>query len=539
MKLRSLLGAGMAWALSLASPSPAAAEPVAGLNMGAPVWNGVLAKDALAASIATGAPQIRVNFRLDKWSAPSDATKHDGRTFFEAYDVVVDAITSQGLEVYGLLSDELVRIGPKDPGFDDAWVPNALAVVERYRDRVRVWETINEPNNWDETQTPRMPPAAFARAHAKLYGAVKADHAGDPCWDVTLVTGPLFSFDGTTGTDYLAEAIAAGRANGPWKAFVNATGRDPVDGVGYHAYVAQGPGTTSVAAATNANLDALRAMLSARGLADRRVWLSEVGFRADVLGGEGQAERLDATFDALAARTDVAAAHWFTVADFGAGESWGLFAGGCAAGQQRPAHARFLARAKRHAPALAARIAVDAPTSVAATAVTPVKVTVTNLGKETWPAGGSVRLGAAAGCPSASAVNELPWAPSASGYARSTTDARVPLPRAVAQGESIVLDVALAPAASGGRLAMRMVKEGEAWFGATASVKLAVASDGPSNTTPPPTATEVVAPRPAPSAPYATDAGCRTSALSSSSPTSWLPLLFAVGIVLVFVRRSA
>jgi beta-glucosidase/6-phospho-beta-glucosidase/beta-galactosidase len=97
--------------------------------------------------VGTGAAHVRVNFRLDEWKSPTDATKVNGKTFFEAYDGITEAITSQGLEVYGLLNDELVSSGaPGSTELEDPYAANALAVVDRYKDRVRVWETLNEPN---------------------------------------------------------------------------------------------------------------------------------------------------------------------------------------------------------------------------------------------------------------------------------------------------------------------------------------------------------------------------------------------------------
>ena len=65
--------------------APRAEAQTAGINMGAPVSNGVLAMDAAEASTLTGAAHVRVNFILDKWSSPTDQTRYGGKTFFEAY----------------------------------------------------------------------------------------------------------------------------------------------------------------------------------------------------------------------------------------------------------------------------------------------------------------------------------------------------------------------------------------------------------------------------------------------------------------------
>lgn len=463
-----------------------ASAQTAGINMGAPVWNGEVSRGALAAATGTGAAHVRVNFRLDAWSAPGDTTKVKGRTFFEAYDEIVDAITSQGLEVYGLLNDELAPGLGNGEAFEAAYAANALAVIDRYKDRVRVWETINEPNDYAGGTSARFTPAAFASAHARVYDAVKRAHAGDACWDVTIVTGPLFSFDGVSASDYLDATIAAGRAGGRWKTLREALGRDPIDGVGYHVYVAQGPDSpaSEVGASAGANLAAIRSVIDEYALGDKKVWISEIGYRLPLFDEAGQAARVDTLFAALGARSDVASIQWFTIGDFG-GEGWGLFGGSFAAKDRRPSYDRFVAQAKAHAPALAAKLEVWLPPKIAAGATAIAKVKATNLGMSTWRASDDVRIGAASGCPSAWAVNAIAWQPAAvDGYASSATDARRFLGSgAIAQGASVTVDVpVVAPSSIGKqRFAARMVKEGLAWFGSTAvaDVEIVPASSAP------------------------------------------------------------
>ncbi|MDB5214949.1 MAG: hypothetical protein JWO86_2876 [Myxococcaceae bacterium] len=474
----------------VAAPLPARAQ-TAGINMGAPVYDGVVATDAVTAVIGTGAAHVRVNFRLDQWKSPTDPSKVNGKTFFEAYDGIIDAITSQGIEVYGLLNDELVSSGaPGTTELEDSYAANVLAVVDRYKDRVRVWETINEPNNYSPgTQLSRFSAAAFARAHARAYDVVKMQHPGDACWDVKMVTGPLFSFDGTSASDYFDATIAAGRAGGTWKAIRDALGHDPIDDVGYHLYVAQGPDSAApeVAASAGANLAAMNGVLAKYGIAGKKFWISEIGFRLPLFDQAGQAARLDTTFEALGApsRSDIASIQWFTIADFG-GEGWGLYGASFAAKDQRLSHARFVAQAKAFAPALAARLEVVVPKQALPGSKVLAKVKATNLGKTTWNTASGIRLGAASGCPSAWSVNDATWSPATSdGYATSPTDARRFLPpsSSVAQGDSVMLEVPvvmpLLPASSQ-HFAVRMVQEGVAWFGATASADIEVtdAADG-------------------------------------------------------------
>lgn len=481
--------------LAVSAVAADANAQTAGINMGAPVWNGVVAVDAMQAAVSTGAPHVRVNFRLDDWKSPSDPG------FFAAYDQIIDGITSNGLEVYGLLSDELAPEHDRlSPEFAEQYVKFATAVIDRYKDRVRVWETINEPNDWAGGTSARFPAATFADVHGKLYSAVKVAHPGDACWDVKIVTGPLFSFDGNSSASYLADVINAGRAGGGWKGVRDVLGKDPIDDVGYHIYVAQGTDSSEgdVGTSAGANLDSLKSVLAARGLGDKKIWISEIGYQAELLGDEGQATRLDSTFAALGARGDVASIQWFTIGDFG-GLGWGLHKeGSFAAKDRRPAYEKFVNQAKAYAPELAAKLVVELPKQVEIGKPVVAKVTATNLGKHAW--GDDVRVGAASGCPAAWSINGWAWSPAAGeGYAKSLTDARRFLPKGktVAQGESITVDVALAtPAALGKqRFAARMLEEGVAWFGATASADVDVvpagtivppgeAPGGPGGTTP-------------------------------------------------------
>lgn len=466
-----------------------ACADVAGINLGAPVWDGVAAEEALQASIATGAHYVRVNFRLDQWSAPGDATLHGGKTWFQVYDHVVDAITSHGLEVYGLLNDEVThgfsRADLSGSAFEDAYAESSLAIVDRYKDRVRVWETINEPNDYAGATSARVPPDAFARLHARLYDEIKRAHAGDACWDVRVVTGPLFSFDDASSADYLDRTIAAGRAGGRWKAVRDALGHDPIDGIGYHLYVAQGSGSpaSDVGAKGGANLDAIDAVLAKYGITGAQEWVSEIGWRVPDVDEAMQAARVDEMFAAFGAREGVASLMWFSIQDF-PGNDWGLYRStGFGDADARPSRGKLLAQVTVHAPALAARLEVTLPASVVAGSKVLAKLKATNLGTEAWTRDALVRLGAAAGCPSAAATNGWTWDDpgASSGYVKSAADARVFLAAgaSVAQGESASFDVALtAPKSPGSaRFAARMVREGLAWFGATARADVTVTAE--------------------------------------------------------------
>src|SRR6185503_2239806 len=69
---------------------------------------------------ATGTTWARLNFRLDVWSAPDDVTRRGPQmlTWFEAYDRLVDELTSHGVQVYGQIGAESVP-GGGEPDSDD------------------------------------------------------------------------------------------------------------------------------------------------------------------------------------------------------------------------------------------------------------------------------------------------------------------------------------------------------------------------------------------------------------------------------------
>lgn len=122
----------------------------------------------------TGSSWVRVNFILGPWLAPDDPTPHgaEGLTWFETYDRIIDSYLEQGVRIYGLIGLEAVRI-PDGIGdhraylqteeYTNLYVTNWIRILEHFRDRVRVVESINEPNDWAGGSSAIFPPSAFAR----------------------------------------------------------------------------------------------------------------------------------------------------------------------------------------------------------------------------------------------------------------------------------------------------------------------------------------------------------------------------------------
>ena len=453
----------------------------AGLDVGHVVDNGDV-HDVYAIVDSTGAGWVRINMRLDAWDAPDDPTPHgpDQLTYFAAYDRAIDAYLARGIQVYALINHESVSsaLDHNSPEWIALYVQNAVKIVDHFKDRVRTYEIINEPNDYAGGTSARFTTMAFAKILQDTYLAVKHDagHISDRCWQVDLVSGPLFSFDGNDSASYLADAYAIGRGQLAWDYTHQVTGSYPLDGVGYHMYVAQGSdsATGDVATEMAANLGALWNVVTTNEGADtpKRVWVSEYGWRADAVGAAEQAARMQTGFAEMNQLGYVAGAVYFDFQDF-PGNEWGVYD---SVGARRPSADMLASLAEANLPAHGAIVTGVQMPALAPGAVGDVIVTLANHGSSTWSDGW--RLGAAPGCPDAAATNAVTWAP-VDGYANSVTDARVFLPMNVAPGASIDLHVPIvAPAAEGQYVfAARMVHEGVTWFGGTASGVLTVTAD--------------------------------------------------------------
>lgn len=452
----------------------------AGIDVGH-VVDGAVLHDNVDIVDSTGVGWVRINMRLDDWTSPDDDTRRgpEQLTWFEAYDRVVDAYLARGIAVYALINDEAVSTTLEhgsDPWIE-VYVQNAVKIVDHFKNRIRVYEIINEPNDYAGGSSARFSPRAFAKILQDTYLAVKHDagHTGDRCWQVQLVSGPLFSFDGAPSADYLAQAYSIGKSELAWDYTHEVTGSYPLDGIGYHVYVAQGLDSPASEArdATAANLDAVWNVVAANEgeATGKQLWISEYGWRADWVGDGGQAERMAEGFAAMKDSGRVAAAMYFNLQDF-PGAAYGIYDDG---GQRRISADMLKELADGNRPDDGARI-VGVTVPVLAPGATGVAiVTVENRGASTWS--GDIRLGAASGCPDAAATNDVDWVPGAdAGYASDRVDARVFVPAAVATGGVVEIRVPIrAPEAEGSyTFAARMVHEGVAWFGPTATGVLVV-----------------------------------------------------------------
>lgn len=349
----SLVFSGGRWVPAGAGPLPLTAMAVDGNAIFRPDGSLDLDPDAIA---ATGTRVVRVNWTRGPWSGPSDSALFQGRTWFQAVDQLVDSLGARGVAVYGLLNDELTTTDHeylrdmRDPTSARAWIETFAgaceAAIGHLRDRVRVFEIVNEPNEWGGGSNPRVSAYWEALILKRVYERVRLAHPGDPAWQVTLVSGPLFTFSQESGADYLRSLYANGKSHHGWDDVRARSGSYPLDGIGAHLYLVQeaSHGPADVAPAFKQRLDLLAGVVSAADpeASAKRFWLSEIGWESGNGGERHQADMLEATFNALGGDARVALGVWFCAHDF-PGSTWGLVD----SGHRKEAFDRFHAVATR------------------------------------------------------------------------------------------------------------------------------------------------------------------------------------------------
>lgn len=332
-----------AYASSVSFDDESAAK--VGLDMNQPVGDdGSVGSNADPARIAnTGARWVRVNFIGD---------------YFAQYDSIVNGLLAKGLKIYMLVGaqatsdpgDLLRWESSPDPAAAEQWISDYAAkfvqVVDHFKDRVRVFETFNEPNDWAGGWTHKVHPYWMAKILQEVYLNTKHfnGHASDSAWQVRIISGPLFSFDGTTAADYLSDVYWYGRNVLAWDWTREQTGSYPLDGIGYHIYVAQDSSQLSeVEWRVKKHLDEIWGVVSAYEGAgtSKRLWISEIGWPSG--SSEWfQAQALTRGMGVLKSDARVALACWFSLQDFPGGD-WGLFRSDWS---PKAAHAAFQAVAK-------------------------------------------------------------------------------------------------------------------------------------------------------------------------------------------------
>ncbi len=180
--------------------------------------------------------------------------------------------------------------------------------------------------------TAQVEPYWFARMLKEIYLSVKINdgHSSDPSWQVTLVSGPLFTHDLDNGASYLSQVYQKGLSDAGWGAFRTQYGTYPLDGIGVHIYVKQGPNTeAAVTSGINTNLNATWAVIAnyEGSNTPKKFWISEFGWNTAAVSESEQARNLTLAFNLFKNDSRVQMANWFQISDFGSTNKWGLFRG--------------------------------------------------------------------------------------------------------------------------------------------------------------------------------------------------------------------
>lgn len=337
--------------LVMISSSSLASDPLVGVNVGAPIWNGnILFTNALAADIASsGCRQIRVNFRIDgnqTWT-PGHLAK---------YDQIIDTAVAHNLEVTGIIAYESIA------GTQAEWNANynttgtnpyineladiAWLLIDRYKDDVKLFEIWNEPSCWStppgNTLTPGcfyIYPNIYANLLAEIYYEVTAQGGANYFTNngISLISGGLFAHDIaplTTAMDYMNQVYGQ---TGIWSAFQANTGRQyPWDYFGYHFYLNQGSAVSI--SELNQYFNIVRFNKSQAG-DNTDFMVTEFGWNTSAVSTQIQADNLTATYNWMRTQPDIRTAHWYQWNNGDGG--WGLT---FSIGDHKPSYFAFAAQ---------------------------------------------------------------------------------------------------------------------------------------------------------------------------------------------------
>ncbi len=235
------------------------------------------------------------------------------------------------------------------------WLNRARLIVNRYGESIAAYEVLNEPNRLGEASHDAIPAMIVARLQTRFYTLFRHDdsHApGNQAWrdNVQIILGGLQpagrgeagDYGYLSDRDYLRQIYESD----DFQRYYAQYERFPLDGLGYHPYPMEIrknlteheqarllPTLTSQrapphleAASQHAHdialihlhLDRVRAVLAEVGDPQVPFWITEIGYNAGYLHHDeyGQADFLQAVYQGLAPREDVARVFWFKYEDF-------------------------------------------------------------------------------------------------------------------------------------------------------------------------------------------------------------------------------
>ncbi len=286
----------------------------------------------------TGVAWLRLNLVLGPWSGPTDQTPHQGRTWAETYQALIDPYLSQGMQIYGLIGHESVRTGVGDvfrqsreqtPDRNRAeqylaeYVDNFEEIVKLFQGKINVFESFNEPDDWHGSDRNWIHPSWFAVLLDQVYRRVKIQLGMQ---NVRLVSGPLqgLELNGNAAVHYLRQTYQYGREHLGW-------GQDnhpyPFDDVGYHIYLKEGltgdwaSQESAVRHMYREYVDGILGVIQQfEGTGhNKQLYISEIGWHSHNNSPEAlafQVQNMNLALDLLVNDPAIAVAIWFCTEDF-------------------------------------------------------------------------------------------------------------------------------------------------------------------------------------------------------------------------------
>jgi len=273
----------------------------------------------------SGASWVRLNFIV---TSQQSGTSDPG--FVSMYQSIINAYNSSGIRIYGLIGSEAVKQGydrNNPSAFVQPFVSAASDIISRWQDKIPVFELFNEPNDYAGGNSAQMTPYWFAKLLQSVY-----EQKYYQKWSALLISGPLFSFDGTDASDYLYQTYFQGMTTLAWDWFHQNAGTYPLDGIGYHIYTTQGstdPVTVTNGLVKNLNgiwkngIVAGESIRASDPNPSKSIWVSEFGWGSNNIGEDGQASNLNVALTVFQGNSHVACSMWFTMRDWST-QGWGL-----------------------------------------------------------------------------------------------------------------------------------------------------------------------------------------------------------------------
>jgi len=284
----------------------------------------------------TCTPCVRVNFILSQ-----AFNSVDDPNFLGTYNQIINNFINHNIRVYALVGHEAVKTwvgnllsfeNPQDPNSTNNWineyVNNFTKIVLYFKDRIKVFESINEPNAYiAQINSYWIHPKWFAKVLQDIYISLKINNN---IKDVYLISGPLLTDDISKGDKYLDSTYWYGKNVWSWNWIKNQTGSYPLDGIGMHIYVLLNSTNSSAiqnAMLNNINLLWNKIIANEGNNTNKKIWVSEFGWESSSVGQNGQSSNMITGFNTLNNDSRIAIATWFQLKDFITDnlKTWGIY----------------------------------------------------------------------------------------------------------------------------------------------------------------------------------------------------------------------